>query len=403
MADRPIRVSADRGSYAAGRDINKYGLDEEEVTALVANAVADDSQIAAMRAQLDELLRRSTDAPNARSELADLAGLSNLSAEAEACRAAAQAAMAANKLGEALSHLQRATELEAQASVAATRRADRLVIEAADAREIAGAHKLSHARALAAQAAILLEMGCYKDSAALYTDAITSLPSEEADRAAAYARRQRVVLNLWLNAEDDPRALRVIAFGSTSAAPPDVYTYSILIARAPTWPEARAILDEMRQHGVEPNVVTWSTLAACAPTWSEARAILDEMRQHGVEPDVVTWNTLAARAPTWSEARAILDEMRQHGVEPNVVTWSTLAARAPTWSEARAILDEMRQHGVEPDGKHPAWAAVRRLCCAPRVASSKEANPAHERLSSPASERAHRQAMPGDRRRSSLP
>ena len=44
MAEQPQHVSADRGSYAAGRDINKYGLDEDQVAALVAKAVAENSQ-----------------------------------------------------------------------------------------------------------------------------------------------------------------------------------------------------------------------------------------------------------------------------------------------------------------------------------------------------------------------
>ncbi|WP_299952006.1 tetratricopeptide repeat protein [uncultured Ruegeria sp.] len=44
MAEQPLQVSADRGGYAAGRDINKYGLDEEQVAALVAKVVAENSQ-----------------------------------------------------------------------------------------------------------------------------------------------------------------------------------------------------------------------------------------------------------------------------------------------------------------------------------------------------------------------
>ena len=44
MAKPPQHVSADRGGYAAGRDINKYGLDEEQVTALFAKMIAENSQ-----------------------------------------------------------------------------------------------------------------------------------------------------------------------------------------------------------------------------------------------------------------------------------------------------------------------------------------------------------------------
>jgi hypothetical protein len=62
----------------------------------------------------------------------------------------------------------------------------------------------------------------------------------------------------------------------------------------------------MRNDEIKPNVVTYSMLLNKAHTLEEGRAILADMRNDEIKPDVTSYTTLLNKAHTLTERRSHL-------------------------------------------------------------------------------------------------
>jgi tetratricopeptide (TPR) repeat protein len=127
---------------------------------------------------------------------------------------------------------------------------------------------------------------------------------------------------------------------------PNVVTYSTLIKKAPDYNEAKNLLDMMRKEDIQPNVFAYNTLIDKAPNYDEAKKWMKKMN---VQPDVITYNTLIKKAPDYNEAKNLLDMMRKEDIQPDVVTYSTLIKKAPDYNEAKNLLDMMRKEDIQPN------------------------------------------------------
>jgi pentatricopeptide repeat protein len=131
--------------------------------------------------------------------------------------------------------------------------------------------------------------------------------------------------------------------------PPNVFTYSTLVKKAPDYDEAKALVDAMREEGVQPNAVTYNTLVDKAFDYNEATACVYRMRKGGIPPDIFTYNTLIKKASDYDEAKALMNAMRKEGTQPNVFTYSELVDKAPDYEEAKALVNAMRKEDIQPN------------------------------------------------------
>ncbi|KAJ8604982.1 hypothetical protein CTAYLR_006898 [Chrysophaeum taylorii] len=145
---------------------------------------------------------------------------------------------------------------------------------------------------------------------------------------------------------------------------PNAITYTAAISacgRGGRWKEALALFDEMRRRdGAEPNSITYTAaIFACknGGQWEKALEFLDEMRQRGLEASVATYNAVISscgKHGRWEKALAMLDEMRRTSgsLEPDAFTYNAVisaCAKSNQWEKAIGLLGEMRGAGVEPD------------------------------------------------------
>ncbi|MGA7384356.1 MAG: hypothetical protein WBW81_06590 [Methylocella sp.] len=269
-------------------------------------------------------------------DVAALPTHSKITPDADVLRKQAKDAMARNAIAEALRFMEQADDIEARAEAEALRRAERLHLEAQDARGIAMAQSISRAQTQSAHASILFDLSDFDGAKRLYKSAIQRLPPSETELRAWYGKKLRITLNSIAARIRQLDSVKSVLFESGLAAPLDRASYSILIRRAPDYPTARAVLGEMTEAGITPNVITFNSLITAAPDYPTARAVLGEMTEAGITPDVITFNSLITAAPDYPTARAMLGEMTEAGITPDVITFSSLITAAPDYPTARA-------------------------------------------------------------------
>jgi tetratricopeptide (TPR) repeat protein len=130
---------------------------------------------------------------------------------------------------------------------------------------------------------------------------------------------------------------------------PDVFTYSIMINKAPDYETAEKWLEEMCKADIEPNVWTYNTLVSKTLDYDTSKKWFRKMQKAGIRANVVTYNALIKKSPDYNTAEMWLEEMREASIEPNVVTYNTFIKKAPDYNTAEKWLEEMHKAGIEPN------------------------------------------------------
>lgn len=121
---------------------------------------------------------------------------------------------------------------------------------------------------------------------------------------------------------------------------------------------ALALMEEMRERGIERNVHTFSALMNVCIKCGQYKLALDvyrDMRAAGCPPNVVTWNTLIdvyGKSGQWEEALSVLAQMKREGIQPVTRTYNTLMIACNTsnqWQESLRVYDELLASGQPPN------------------------------------------------------
>ena len=136
-----------------------------------------------------------------------------------------------------------------------------------------------------------------------------------------------------------------------------------------------ALLEEMKNRGIEPNEVTFSVaVTACgnAGRWRRALEFLDEMRSLGLKINTITYNSAiaalskASRAAAkqhgtgdrsdadelWQETQKLLTCMENDGIRRDSFTYSAAMGTcgvAERWQEAVRLIETMKGNGIKPN------------------------------------------------------
>jgi len=144
---------------------------------------------------------------------------------------------------------------------------------------------------------------------------------------------------------------------------PNKITWCLLMdgfANQRNWRGVRALMREMREHGLSAGVMEYNALVKAhvqaGDLGGAQAATYGEMPGAGVAPDAQTYNMLihglAASKGKSREARAVFDRMKAKGVEPTRVTYASLInafAVNQEPHEAERALEEMRAAGIKPN------------------------------------------------------
>lgn len=165
-------------------------------------------------------------------------------------------------------------------------------------------------------------------------------------------------------------ALAVINHMKDAGMQPNVRVYTMAItscARGRQWVDAIALLREMEEVGSMPNVVSYgAAIHACANAnkWEQALELLREMPVKGITPDVASWtSTIVALAAgrEWEKAIRIIREMPAEGVNPNVASYNAAmkaCRNGGQWQLAVDLLREMLAAGATPNAVSYSVAIV---------------------------------------------
>ena len=286
---------------------------------------------------------------NAANEIASLPERSNTAPRADKFRRLAKSEMAKNNTVEALRNMQIAEDIEEDEESESRRKIELLRKELRESEEFAEANSLARSRSQAALASICMSLQRFEEAAIWFERAISRAEAWESQPLENYRRGLRIAINASAVRTGTFDEARVVLFGSAAAGSADAYSYAILMAKAPDYTEARAVLGEMKTAKIPPNVISFNILMAKAPDYAEARAVLGEMKTAEIPPDVISFSTLMAKAPDYAEARAVLGEMKTANIPPDVISFNTLMAKAPDYTEARAVLGEMKTANIPPN------------------------------------------------------
>eukprot|EP00903_Cladosiphon_okamuranus_P010892 g10288.t1 len=126
-------------------------------------------------------------------------------------------------------------------------------------------------------------------------------------------------------------------------------------ANPPKWGLALSLLQGLDEPWVWAYAAALKALAR-AGQWKACAALLDQMREDGVEPNVFCYNGVLeacrrAEPPQWQHACSVLSQMKAAGVPPNEVCYKTailVCQAASEVGEAKALLSEMVEAGFPP-------------------------------------------------------
>lgn len=129
-----------------------------------------------------------------------------------------------------------------------------------------------------------------------------------------------------------------------------------------------AMLQRMKDRGVERDVVSWTTaIKACqeANDWAKALHFLARMELEGVEPNEITYATtihVLGQAGRWEEAIKVLDRMEAKGLRNVVAFTSAMAAceMGQAYEEGLRTWKRMLKAGVKVT--LPAIDVVLKIC-----------------------------------------
>ncbi|TFJ84003.1 hypothetical protein NSK_005098 [Nannochloropsis salina CCMP1776] len=145
-------------------------------------------------------------------------------------------------------------------------------------------------------------------------------------------------INFWSKQRNFDQVLALAQKVETEGLRPNIYTFHALLNAAIACrrgeAETLAVWQKMTQeHGLQPTVVTYNILLkrffgrGTPAAQRQALAVLNEMRQGGVEPDVLTFNELiniCVEGGDMKAASGLMQAMVHRGMAPDTRTYTTL-------------------------------------------------------------------------------
>jgi len=205
----------------------------------------------------------------------------------------------------------------------------------------------------------LVTNGCVEDA----WDLVHKVHDDEEMRALVNTVIYSTMLKGFSQARNLKGVFRVVAEMTDREIPFNVISYNTTIdacARCGAMDRAPALLDSMRQAGLEPDLVTYSTLVkgySLAGDVERGFKVLKEMRAGGkLKPDEIMYNSLldgCAREHRVDQALELLETMQGAGIAPSNHTLSILVkllGRARKLDKAFAIIQDLTaRHGFRPN------------------------------------------------------
>ncbi|KAJ0051610.1 hypothetical protein Pint_00570 [Pistacia integerrima] len=117
---------------------------------------------------------------------------------------------------------------------------------------------------------------------------------------------------------------------------------------------ARKTFDNVKNR----NVVAWNSLISgysFKGLFDDAKMLLNQMKEEGIEPDLVTWNSLVTGYSIWGqnkEALAVINQIKDSGLDPNVVSWTSLisgSSQNENYRESFEFFIQMQREGIKPN------------------------------------------------------
>ncbi|KAF5733118.1 pentatricopeptide repeat-containing protein [Tripterygium wilfordii] len=117
---------------------------------------------------------------------------------------------------------------------------------------------------------------------------------------------------------------------------------------------ARSYFDSMPNR----NIFAWNSLISgyvIKGLFDDAKVLLNQMEEKGIEPDSVTWNVLVSGYSVWGhteEALAVIDHMKIVGCTPSVISWTALisgCSQRGKYKDSLEFFIQMQQEGVKPN------------------------------------------------------
>ncbi|KAG2329497.1 hypothetical protein Bca4012_020941 [Brassica carinata] len=143
---------------------------------------------------------------------------------------------------------------------------------------------------------------------------------------------------------------------------PDVVVFTNLLsgyAHAGKMADAYDLMKDMRRRGVEPNANCYTVLiqALCKmeKRMDEAMRVFVEMERYGCEADIVTYTALISGFCKWGmidKGYSVLDEMRKKGVVASQVTYMQIMVaheKKEQFEECLELIEKMKERGCHPD------------------------------------------------------
>ena len=251
---------------------------------------------------------------NAANEIASLPERSNTAPRADKFRRLAKSEMAKNNTVEALRNMQIAEDIEEDEESESRRKIELLRKELRESEEFAEANSLARSRSQAALASICMSLQRFEEAAIWFERAISRAEAWESQPLENYRRGLRIAINASAVRTGTFDEARVVLFGSAAAGSADAYSYAILMAKAPDYTEARAVLGEMKTANIPPNAISFNTLMAKAPDYTEARAVLGEMKTANIPPDDFTSSSAAKHVVLLEQASELRTYFRKYAV-----------------------------------------------------------------------------------------
>eukprot|EP00960_Hanusia_phi_P047258 758317-Hanusia_phi.AAC.10 len=166
-------------------------------------------------------------------------------------------------------------------------------------------------------------------------------------------------------------ALAILNIMDKDSVQPDIVTYNTILSALRHSPDIQNVfmmLKRMKEK-LTPDIVSFNTaLAACQRRcdWESGVAILEMMREEGIDRDVFTYSTLISlcdRCRKYDDAFVLKEEMDATGVSPNIYTFNALIAvcknslstsqmsrkRQNTLTIAQILFAEAKAAGLRPD------------------------------------------------------
>ncbi|GAB4849128.1 hypothetical protein Ancab_003937 [Ancistrocladus abbreviatus] len=122
--------------------------------------------------------------------------------------------------------------------------------------------------------------------------------------------------------------------------------------------EAKFVLVQMREAGIEPDIVVYNNLLtgyAVGGKMADSHDLLEEMRRKGCEPNATSYTILIQALCSMEkteEAMRVLRDMDNCGCDADVVTYTALISGLCKWrkiDKAYELLDTMLQRGHTPN------------------------------------------------------